>query len=152
MMYPWKANEPDSLANVARLAAECRKWGMPLLVETVPGGFEAGPEMRTPEKIAAAARIGVEMGADFIKTFFTTERFDVVTHNVPVPIVILGGEKAASERDLLESVKKAMDAGAKGVAIGRNIWQHAHPDRITAAIAAIVHGNATVEQALKELG
>jgi DhnA family fructose-bisphosphate aldolase class Ia len=125
---------------------------MPLLVETVPGGFEAGPEMRTPEKIAAAARIGVEMGADFIKTFFTTERFDVVTHNVPVPIVILGGEKAASERDLLESVKKAMDAGAKGVAIGRNIWQHAHPDRITAAIAAIVHGNATVEQALKELG
>jgi len=154
MAYPWLDSDPNSVVNALRLGAECHKWGMPYLVETIPGGFMGGAEFKTPEKIAAGARIGAECGADFVKTFYTgdPESFRIVVENCHVPLVILGGAKGNSDRDVLEVVKGAIEAGAVGVAMGRNIWQHQHPDKLVAAIASILHENATVDQALRKLG
>ena len=153
MAYPWLASDPNSMLQALRVGAECYKRGMPYLVETIPGGFMGGAEFRTPEKIAAGARVGAEAGADFIKTFYTgsTETFKVVVDNCYVPVIILGGGVADSDRELLEVVKDSLDAGGHGVAMGNNIWRHKNPDKIVAAIAAVMHDGATVDQALLKL-
>ena len=152
ILYPFTGNRQNQ-ANCERLGMECARWGLPFLVETVPGTFAAGPEMRTPEKIAAGARIGAECGADFIKTFYTgsPDSFRVVLENATLPVVVLGGERATDARDVLTQIHEAVQAGASGVAVGRNIWGHESPAKMTAAIAAIVHGNAGVDEAMRLL-
>lgn len=152
ILYPFTGNRQNQ-ANCERLGMDCAKWGLPFLVETIPGTFAAGPEMRTPEKIAAGARIGAECGADFIKTFYTgsPDTFRLVLENATLPVVVLGGERATDARDVLAQIHDAMQAGASGVAVGRNIWGHESPARMTAAIAAIVHGGASVDEAIRLL-
>ncbi len=149
LVYPWWDERPNSVANLAALASECRAWGLPLMAEVIPGGFLAGAEMRTPEKIAAGARVAMEAGADVIKTFYTgdAESFRAVAQYCPVPLVVLGGERAANDRELLQGVRGALDAGAAGVAIGRNIWQHSQPAKITGALSALIHRGASVDEA-----
>ena len=144
LVYPWSNEMPDSTLNLAALGADCAAWGMPLMAEVIPGGFSAGPEMRTAEKIAAGARVAMEAGADVIKTFYTgdAESFRTVVQNCPVPMVVLGGERTASDQELLQSIRGALDAGAAGVAIGRNVWQHPHPEQIAAALARLIHVNS----------
>jgi DhnA family fructose-bisphosphate aldolase class Ia len=141
MVYPWCADVPNSLANFGALAVECGKWGMPLMAEVIPGGFSGGPESRGVEKISAGARAAMETGADVVKTFYTgdAESFRAVTENCPVPIVVLGGERAANDQELLQNVRNALAAGAAGVAIGRNIWGHGQPGEITRALSAVIH-------------
>lgn len=147
------SNDRASLAYCERLGLQCAAWGLPYLVETIPGTFAAGSEMRTPEKIAAGARVGAEMGADFIKTFYTgsPESFQRVLQNATVPVIVLGGERTSNTREVLAQIYEAIQAGASGVAVGRNIWGHASPAKMTAAIAAIVHGNASVDEAMREM-
>ena len=70
----------------------------------------------------------------------------------PVPVVIAGGPKMDSDRDILEMVKGAVDAGGAGVSIGRNVFQHRDPSRMVGAISLLVHENAGVEEALGFLG
>ena len=65
-----------------------------------------------------------------------------------VPVIVLGGAAMGDDEALLTMVKKAIDAGASGIAVGRNVWQHADPPKIAAALGAIVHDNATVQSAL----
>jgi DhnA family fructose-bisphosphate aldolase class Ia len=154
LVYPFQNNPEPSMLNLTWLGAHCAAWGMPLLAETIPGGWTANPEMRTPEALAGGARVAFESGADFIKTFPTADpaQFRIVADNCPGPTVVLGGEKAASDRELLQTVKALVDNGAAGVAMGRNLWGHPHPDRLTAALVAIIHENAEVDQAVKEFG
>jgi DhnA family fructose-bisphosphate aldolase class Ia len=153
MVYPWLASEPTSVLNCSRMGAICHRWQMPFLAEVIPGGFRGGPEFHTPEKVAAGARVGAECGADMVKTFYTgsPDTFKVVTDNCYVPVIILGGAKMDTDEELLTVVKNSLDGGGNGVAMGNNIWRHPQPDKIVAAIAAVVHDSATVEQALKKL-
>jgi len=127
-------------------------WNLPVVAESLPGGFPAGPEQRTAEEIAFAARAASELGADVVKTAYTgsTRSFAAVVESSYVPVVILGGAAGPAEM-VLRMVAEAMAAGASGVAIGRNIWQHPHPARMTRAIAAIVHENTSPERALRLL-
>jgi len=118
--------------------------------EMVPGGFDSGPEHRTVEKIALAARVGAEMGADVIKCPYAPD-FARVTQTCYVPVVILGGARRGDEAAMLGEIKSAVDAGAAGVAMGRNIWQAANPIAMTRAICAMIHHGATVEEALRIL-
>lgn len=148
--YPGGEKEADTLQNLAQIASEAHAWGLPVLGEMVPGGFNSTSESRTTEAVSISARIGSEVGADIIKTSFTPN-FEAVTSTSYVPVVILGGAKRGKERDMLTDIKSAIDAGASGVAIGRNIWQADNPRATTAAIAAIIHQNATVEEAMKIL-
>jgi len=153
MIFPWFDGAPQAVTNAARLGAECKKWQLVYVPEIMPGGGRSGPEWRTPEKIAGGARVGAEVGGDFVKTFYTgsPETFKIVTDNCPVPVVILGGPQMESEEDLLNTVKGSVEGGGKGIAFGRNIWMHAHPEKLVAAIAAVLHDGATVAQALKKL-
>ncbi len=154
LVYPFQNNPEPSMLNLTWLGQQCNAWGMPLLAETIPGGWTGGPEMRTPECLAAAARVGFEAGADFVKTFATADptQFQVVAENCPGPVVVLGGEKVNDERELLQGVKRLIDNGAAGIAMGRNLWSHPEPGRLTAALSAIIHHNVSVDEALQEFG
>jgi DhnA family fructose-bisphosphate aldolase class Ia len=105
----------------------------------LPGGFAASEI--SVDQIAVAARVGAEVGADLIKIRYSgsVESFRTVTNNCYRPVVVLGGSKQSSEQ-LLSSTREALTAGAKGVAVGRNVWQSADPGSITASLAEVVHG------------
>ncbi len=153
MGFPGSRFESETLPYLASLVAQCREWELPVLAEMLPGGFEDPARWWTAENIAFACRLGAEMGVDFVKTQYTgdPESFRRVIEATYVPIVVLGGGKTKTAEDLLSTVYDAIQAGAKGVAIGRNIYQHPEPQKITAALAAIIHEGATPGAASKLL-
>ena len=147
---PGSDSEAATLEILARTAAEARRWGLPVMAEMVPEGLGAGtgPERQT-EAVALAARLGAELGADLIKAPFCPD-YARVTASTFAPVVILGGSKG-SEADTLAAVRDALDAGAAGVAMGRNVFQSPDPAAMTRALAAMVHGDAGLTDALAVL-
>ena len=148
--FPGSAKEEATLKVLAEVIRAAHAWGLPVMAEMVPGGFDSGPEFRTAESIAVAARVAAELGADWVKIPYA-EGFERVTSTCYVPAVILGGAKKGSERLMLETIKSALDAGGVGVAVGRNIFQSDNPEQMTAAIASLIHQGTTVDQALEIL-
>lgn len=153
MGLPGSQFEREMLPYLSELVGQCAEWNVPVMAEMLPAGFENPAEMWTPENIGHACRIGAELGADFIKTNYTgdPESFGRICSQVYVPIVVLGGGKSKDPHDLLTGIHESMQAGASGVAVGRNIYQYPAPDKITAAIAAIVHQGVNVDAALEYL-
>lgn len=137
--FPGSPVEVESLERLAHVIAAAHSWGMPVMAEMVPGGFDSPPDKRTPEAIALAVRVGAELGADFVKTPYTPG-FERVVSTCYVPVVVLGGAKRGNEAAMLADIQAAIDAGGAGVAIGRNIFQAEDPAVMTAAVAQVVHG------------
>lgn len=152
MVYPF--SDADSVTRTYRLANDAAKVGLPLVAEPVPGGF-SNTEMRTPEIIAAGARIAGESGADVVKTFYTgdPETMKLVVDYAGVPVVILGGAQKGSLRDLFQVVYDAVIvAGCAGVAIGNNIWRAVDPGAVVRGLTGIIHGGLDVDGALAAAG
>jgi DhnA family fructose-bisphosphate aldolase class Ia len=145
--FPGSAKEEATLETLAHVTSAAHAWGLPVMGEMVPGGFDSGPEFRTPESIAISARVAAELGADWVKIPYTPD-FEQVIRGCYVPAVILGGAKKGSERTMLETIKASILAGGAGVAIGRNIFQADNPAGMTAAVAAILHQHASVDEAM----
>ncbi len=143
--------EAEQLKALGCISRICMEWGMPLLAMMYPRG--EGINQFDEKAVALAARVGAELGADIVKTNFTgdVESFKRVTKGCPVPVVVAGGPKMKSEFDLLKMVEMAMEGGARGVAIGRNVFQAEDPTKMTKAISMIVHENKTAEEALEFL-
>jgi DhnA family fructose-bisphosphate aldolase class Ia len=153
MGMPGSRFESQMLPYLSELISQCAQWNMPVMAEMLPGGFENPAELWTPENIASACRIGAELGVDLIKTTYSgdVDSFAKVVEQVYVPVVVLGGTKSGDPRDLLEPIHGAMQAGACGVACGRNIFLHEDPAKMVQAVAAIIHNGATVDAALELL-
>lgn len=153
MGMPGSSTEADTLPYLADVVAQGLEWGVPVMAEMLPGGFEDPAKWWTPENIGHASRIGVEIGVDFVKTTYSgdPESWKKIVEQIYTPIVVLGGGKTKEPADLLQGIYDAVNNGAAGVAVGRNIYRHPHPDKMTAAIVAIVHEDATVEKALEYL-
>jgi DhnA family fructose-bisphosphate aldolase class Ia len=103
------------------------------------------------EDIALAARIGAEMGADIIKTRYSgdEESFRRIVASTGRPVMVAGGPlRDGTLRSLLAMVDECLSAGAEGVIFGRNVWQHPRPEAVLAALNAMVHEAASVDQAL----
>ncbi|MDP6239359.1 MAG: 2-amino-3,7-dideoxy-D-threo-hept-6-ulosonate synthase [Anaerolineales bacterium] len=149
MGFPGCENENENLKYLTELVAQCMQWGLPLMAEMLPRGFEGGDDARNPEVMRMVMRIGAELGVDLIKTQYTgdKESFQAAVESCFVPVVVLGGSRIEDDTAVLQMVRDAMDAGGRGVAMGRNIWGHEKPERMTEAIVAIVHDDATVEEA-----
>jgi fructose-bisphosphate aldolase, class I len=148
--FPISLQESSSLKNLATVIQSAHNWNIAVMAEMVPGGFDSGKDLRTTENIALAARVGAEMGADWIKCPYAPH-MEKVTQTCFQPVVILGGAKRGAENEMLAEIKRAMDEGVAGVAIGRNIWQFENPAAMTRAVSAILHDGATVEAALRLL-
>jgi DhnA family fructose-bisphosphate aldolase class Ia len=154
MVYPFCSTDPDSLIHFERMATLADRWGLPVMAEIFPGGFQAGPEWKTIDKLSASVRVTAEAGADVIKTYFIEEKdqsYRKVIENCPVPLIVLGGEKSNDPRPLLEKISRSLETGAAGVAIGRNIWGNPNPAAITAAVAGLIHQNYSIEKILERL-
>ena len=120
------------------------------MAEALPYGFEEHPAARAVDAVADTCRMAAENGADIVKTFYTgeCERFRKVIHSCYVPVLVLGGPKTYSDQEFLASIRSALDAGAAGVVIGRNVWQSASPAAMTQALVALVHRDVNVDDAL----
>lgn len=133
-------NEGRMLKDFGEVVEECNKYGMPLLAMMYARGKDIKEESNA-KYIKHVARLGAELGAEIIKTLYTGDKksFKEVVEGCPLPIVIAGGPKIDSEADLLKMVEDAMDCGARGVSIGRNIFQAEDVTAITKKISDIVH-------------
>jgi fructose-bisphosphate aldolase/2-amino-3,7-dideoxy-D-threo-hept-6-ulosonate synthase len=144
--------EPEMLRDLGNLSRECEEWGMPLLVMAYP----RGPKIKNsyqPEYVAHGARVATELGADIVKCSYTgdIDSFREIVRGTLAPVVIAGGPKMESDYDMLTMVKDSLEAGGRGVSIGRNIFQHKDVEGITRAISDIVLRGATVEEAMKNI-
>ena len=145
--FPGSPHEEPTLEVLARVIRQAHAWGLPVMAEIMPGGFDGGPEFRTLESIRVSARVAAELGADWVKIPYVAG-FEAVVAGCYVPVVVLGGPAKADPRQTLDMVKAGMRAGAVGATIGRNIWKADRPDRMARAIAGIIHDDLEVDQAL----
>lgn len=133
--------ERQSIANLGRLVNAGERYGMPVLAVTA-----VGKDMnRDVRYLGLATRIAAEIGAHFVKTYYC-EGFREVVESTPVPLVCAGGKKVP-EKEALQMAKDCVDAGAAGVDMGRNIFQSEAPGAMIQAVRAVVHDNATVDEA-----
>lgn len=144
--------EADQLKILGTVSEQCDDWGMPLIAMMYPRGKDIR-NSNDPELVAHVARVGAELGADIIKTNFTgdIDSFRKVVEGCPVPVVMAGGPKANTDEEFLSMVRAAVDAGGRGVAIGRNVFQHDNPTAMTRALTLIVHKGASVKEAMEAL-
>jgi len=146
------ADTGKMMEEAGQVVRDCKRFGMPLLMMMYPRGEKVKNE-KDVEVVKMAARIGAELGADIVKTNYTgsKETFKQVVAGCPVPVIIAGGCKG-TDRDVLIMIKDAMDAGAAGVAMGRNAFQHKEPKKIIQAVSLIIHKKYSVDAAMKEAG
>jgi putative autoinducer-2 (AI-2) aldolase len=138
--------EHETLVGMAAMATECRKWNLPLL--GVIGLGKTNEEKKKDSKfIALGARVGAEHGADIIKTYYTESDFDKVVAGCPVPVMIAGGPKCETDLDTLKMIHGALQGGARGIVMGRNVWQSPHPTALLSAVYGLIHENMDVNEA-----
>ncbi len=144
--------EKDMLRDMGAVARQATEWRMPLLAMM----YTRGQKVKNEYDVAVvkhAARVGAELGADMVKVPYTGSpgSFREVVEGCFVPVVIAGGEKMETDRDILTMVRGSIDAGGAGVSIGRNAFQHHRPDSIVRAISRIVHDDVSIDESLEEL-
>lgn len=138
----------ESIEYVVRLYEQLRQTDVALVVETVmwgddvPNGYE-----RDEDNLGNAVRIGWELGADILKVPYTGDKtaFADIMERTPVPCMMLGGPATTPEATL-QDVEDGMDAGARGVMIGRSIWQTSDPAEMVRAMRDIVHKNRSATE------
>ena len=135
-------HETQSVENMTRLVDAGYRYGIPVL-----GVTAVGKELtRDSRYLGLATRICAELGAQMVKTYYCAEGFEQVTAGCPVPVVMAGGKKLP-ERDALEMAYRAVQEGAAGVDMGRNIFQSESPGAMIQAVAKVVHEDAQPSEA-----
>jgi len=135
--------EDRMLADLGTITDEAHLLGIPVLAMIYARGGQIVNEL-DPTLVAHSIRLGAELGADLVKVPYSgdLESFSRAVQGCPVPVVIAGGPKKTDFEGFLTMIREAMDTGAKGVSIGRNIFQHENPLEAIARLADIVHGRS----------
>ncbi|WP_434522121.1 2-amino-3,7-dideoxy-D-threo-hept-6-ulosonate synthase [Halorubrum sp. AS12] len=143
--------EPNQIEELAELTTDAERLGLPVLAMAYARG--PGVDSTDPESLGHAVRLAEELGADVVKTGYSGDgdSFERVTESTRLPVVIAGGSKG-TDRETVEMVRGAMDGDAAGVSMGRSIFQHDDPEGIARAVSAVVHDDASVEEALRAGG
>jgi putative autoinducer-2 (AI-2) aldolase len=141
-VYVGAEYEHKSIGNVVKLIDTGTRYGIPTMAVTGVGR----DMVRDARYFGLATRIAAEIGAHFVKTYYVETGFEKIALACPVPIVIAGGKKLP-EREALEMAWRAVDQGAAGVDMGRNVFQSSDPSAMLDALAAIVHRGETAERA-----
>jgi putative autoinducer-2 (AI-2) aldolase len=136
--------ENKSLSNLAKLVDDCEEYGIPVMAVSAVG---KELEKREARYLALAARISAELGARVVKTYYCKENFEKVVDGCPVPVVMAGGPKTETQKEVFDFVYDGMQKGAIGVNLGRNIWQTQYPVASIKAIRAIIHEGYTPQEA-----
>ncbi|WP_174590518.1 2-amino-3,7-dideoxy-D-threo-hept-6-ulosonate synthase [Methanocella conradii] len=141
--------EHQMLLDAGMVARRCEYLGLPMLAMMYPRGKNIHNQY-DPDLIAHVCRVGAEMGADVVKTNYTgdPDTFKRVVRGCPVPVLVAGGLRTSTDIELLENISGAMEAGAAGVAIGRNVFMHEAPALMVRRICAVVHDGLSPEEAM----
>jgi 3-hydroxy-5-phosphonooxypentane-2,4-dione thiolase len=134
--------EHQTLSNLAKLVDEGEKYGIPILAVTAVGKEMA----RDARYLGLACRIAAELGAKLVKTYYCQD-FEKVVEGCPVPVIIAGGKKLPTEKEVLKLAYDSLKAGARGVDMGRNIWQSDNPIAMIRAVRSIVHEGYDIDKA-----
>lgn len=141
-------SEERQIADTAAVADACDRWNVPLLAMIYPRGPEI-LDPADPELVAHAITLGVDLGADIVKTVRT--KSDVAMKEIvaasPVPIVVAGGPQISDQDSVVSYVSGVLGTGAAGVAMGRSIFQAADPGAIAAQVSRVVHRRTHEERA-----
>lgn len=137
--------EKQTVENLAHTVTAAHDYGLPVLAITA---VAKELQKREARFLALASRICAEMGADVVKTYYC-DNFEKITSTCPVPVVIAGGPKLDTIEDVLQIAYQAMEEGAVGVDMGRNIWQSEQPVAMIKAIHGIVHNQLNMTQAVE---
>lgn len=136
--------EKETLKNLSRTVNECERYGIPVMAVTAVG---KELKKRDSRYLALSCRIAAELGAKVVKTYWCDDGFENIVDGCPVPVVMAGGPKCETGREVFEFVHDGMQRGAVGLNLGRNVWQHPKPVAMMKALYAIVHENADVAKA-----
>jgi class I fructose-bisphosphate aldolase len=148
-------NEGKFLALLAQMVAEADRIGLPVIAHIYPRDFsQGGTIVFDHENILWAVRCGIECGADVIKVPFTGQvpSFREIVSTSPVPVVAAGGPRCDTLLSALEMIDQAVEAGAQGATIGRNIWGTDDPTRAVVAFRAVIHDRLAPARALEQAG
>jgi len=134
--------ETQSVHNMTRLVDQGMRYGIPILAVTAVGREMA----RDARYFRLACRVCAELGAHYVKTYYIPDGFETVAASCPVPVVMAGGKKIP-ERDALTMAYNAVQEGASGVDMGRNIFQSEAPEAMIQAVSSVVHENLEPQKA-----
>jgi 2-amino-4,5-dihydroxy-6-oxo-7-(phosphonooxy)heptanoate synthase len=132
--------EPKQVADLALVAGECDSWNLPLLVMAYP----RGPDISNPHDpalLAHAATLSADLGADIVKLPYAGSVADMaeVIRSCPVPVIVAGGARLNEQSQILGYVDEVLQAGAAGLAMGRNVFQAPDPGKLARLVAGLVH-------------
>ena len=144
-IYVGTEHEHSTLSALSELVNQAQRYGMPVLAVTAVG---KELDKRDARYLGLCCRIAAELGAQMVKTYYCDD-FDKVVKSCPVPLVIAGGPKLKTELDALKLAYDAMQDGAKGVDMGRNIWQSENAVGMIKSIRDIVHKGMSVKDSYK---
>lgn len=149
-LYHGSKLENEQFVEIGRIVEQAHDYGMPVVVWNYPRGSLIKDELATNE-IAYGARIALELGADMIKLKYNGDKegFKWVLKNAGRAKVVISGGKHTDNHSFLHKLHEAVDAGASGIAVGRNVWQHEKPFAMTRAMRDIVFNGRSVEEALE---
>ncbi|NQT29390.1 MAG: 3-hydroxy-5-phosphonooxypentane-2,4-dione thiolase [Candidatus Saganbacteria bacterium] len=137
--------EKQTLQNLSKLVNACEGYGIPVMAVTAVG---KEMEKREARYLALCCRIAAELGAKVVKTYWC-EDFEKVVEGCPVPVIMAGGPKCKTEKEVFSFVHDGMQKGAVGINLGRNVWQNPNAVAVAKALRAIIHEKASVKRALE---
>lgn len=148
-LYPGSENESDQFAEFGKVVEQAHDYGIPAIAWSYP----RGPTIKndtTTDILAHAARIGLELGADFVKIKYNHDQdaFKWVVKNAGRAKILTAGGSKVDSHDFIKSAEGIMKTGASGIAVGRNIWQAAKPFALTHALREIIFRNKKAEEVL----
>ncbi len=135
--------ETQTIESLSMLVDECENYGIPVMAVTAVG---KELEKRDTRYLGLASRVAAEIGARVVKTYWC-ENFDKVVEGCPVPVVMAGGPRVDSDKEVFDFVYDGISKGAAGVNLGRNVWKNKHPVPMIRALRAIIHEGATADEA-----
>jgi putative autoinducer-2 (AI-2) aldolase len=136
-------HQRQTLLNLSKVVENSQEYNIPVMAVTAVGDEL---EKRDVKYLSHSCRVAAELGANVVKTYWC-EEFERVIETCPAPVVIAGGPKVDSEREVFEFIYDGISKGAAGINLGRNIWQHNNPVAMIKALYAIVHHGATAAEA-----
>lgn len=144
------AREQLMLEKMGLISEQCELWQMPLISMVYPRGENIKDQFDV-NVLRHIVRLGAELGSDIVKTNYTGDpkSFEKVVESSPVPVIIAGGPQTNTEQEFFEMIRGAMEAGAAGVAIGRNVFSNKNPRGMVKAISMLMYEKVSINEALE---
>ena len=147
-----QSREAENITLFSRAVREKERLGIPLIGECYVVEHKDLTKEQLHDKVRRVTRIIAELGADFIKTFFTGDRFHEVVENTPVPLFTIGAEKLNTDIEVLKKADESVKQGARGIIFGRNIFMAKDPKKLIKAINLVINNGKDPEEAAQEFG